>query len=145
VLDSLDVPDFSSAPLAMSDVTLTSMSAADVPTTGTKDPRLPSPPTAAREFVRGEEVVVAGEIYEAANRLSHTVVILTQLRQAKRVINTSTEQYAADERHDAADRHRFTSTIPLSNVEPGTYIIHVEARTSDGRPPASRDAEIRVH
>jgi VWFA-related protein len=145
VFYSLDVPDFSSAPLAMSDVTLTSMSAADVPTTGPKDPRLPAPPTAAREFVRGEDVVVAGEIYEATSRVSHTVIILTQLWQAKRVISTSTEQYAADERDDAADPHRFTSTIPLSNVEPGTYLIHVEARTSDGRLPASRDVEIRVH
>jgi hypothetical protein len=144
VLDSLDVPDFSIAPLAMSDVTLTSMSAADVPTIGPKDPRLPAPPTAGREFARSEAVVVGGEIYEAANGLSHTVIILTQLWQARRVINTSTEQYAADERDDAGERHRFTSTIPLSNVEPGTYVIHVEARTSDGRPPASREVEIQV-
>jgi VWFA-related protein len=144
VLDSLDVPDYSSAPLAMSDVTLTSMSAADVPTIGTKDPRLPAPPTAGREFARSEAVVVAGEIYEATNRLSHAVIILTQLWQARRVISTSTEQYAVDERDDAGERHRFTSTIPLSNVEPGTYVIHVEARTSDGRPPAGRDVEIRV-
>ncbi len=144
VLDSLDVPDFSSAPLAMSDVTLTSMSAADVPTIGPKDPRLPAPPAAGREFVRSEAVVVAGEIYEATNRLPHAVIILTQLWQAKRVINASTEQYAADERDDAGARHPFTSTIPLSNVEPGTYVIHVEARTSDGRPPAIREVEIRV-
>jgi hypothetical protein len=144
VLDSLQVPDFSSAPLTMSDVTLTSTSAADVPTTGPKDPRLPTPPTAAREFVSGEAIVVAGEIYEAAESLPHTVIILTQLRQAKRVINTSTEQFATGEQHDAADRHRFTSSIPLSNVEPGMYVIHVEARTSDSRPPASRDVEIRV-
>ena len=144
VLDSLDVPDFSSAPLAMSDITLTSMSAADVPTIGTKDPRLPAPPTAGREFVRSEAVVVGGEIYEATNPLSHTVVILTQLWQARRVITTSTEQYVADERDDAGERHRFTSTIPLSNVEPGMYVIHVEARTSDGRLPVSREVEIRV-
>ena len=144
VLDSLDVPDFSTAPLAMSDVTLTSMSAADVPTIGAKDPRLPAPPTAGREFVRSESVVVAGEIYEATTRLSHTVIILTQLWQAKRVISTSTEQYTADERDDAGEPHRFTTTIPLSNVEPGTYVIHVEARTSDGRVPASREVEIRV-
>ena len=144
VLDSLDVPDFSSAPLAMSDITLTSMSAADVPTIGTKDPRLPAPPTAGREFVRSEAVVVGGEIYEATDRLSHAVIILTQLWQARRVINTSTEQYVADERDDAGERHRFTSTIPLSNVDPGTYVIHVEARTSDGRVPASREVEIRV-
>jgi len=142
--DSLDVSDFSSAPLAMSDVTLTSMSAADVPTIGAKDPRLPAPPTAGREFVRSESVVVAGEIYEATSRLSHTVIILTQLWQAKRVINTSTEQYTADERDDAGEPHRFTTTIPLSNVEPGTYVIHVEARTSDGRLPASREVEIQV-
>jgi VWFA-related protein len=144
VLDSLDVPDFSSTPLAMSDVTLTSMSAADVPTIGPKDPRLPAPPAAGREFVRSEAVVVAGEIYEATNRLPHTVIILTQLWQAKRVVNASTEQYAADERDDAGGRHPFTSTIPLSNVEPGTYVIHVEARTSDGRPPAIREVEIQV-
>jgi VWFA-related protein len=144
VLEPLDVPDFASGPLAMSDVTLTSMSAADVPTTGAKDPRLPAPPMAARAFARGEAIVVAGEIYEAAAGRSHTVIVLTQLRQAKRVINTSTGQFAADERQDSADRHWFTSTIPLSNVEPGTYTIHVEARTSDDRPPASRDVEIQV-
>jgi VWFA-related protein len=144
VLESLDVPDFSSTPLALSDVTLTSMSAGDVPTTGNKDPRLPAPPVAAREFARSEAVVVAGEIYEAAEGQSHTVIVLTQLRQAKRVITTSTGQFAANEQPDAADRHWFTSTIPLSDVEPGTYTIHVEARTSDGRPPASRDVEIRV-
>ena len=83
-------------------------------------------------------MVVAGEIYEATNRLPHAVIILTQLWQAKRVINASTEQYAADERDDAGARHPFTSTIPLSNVEPGTYVdprrSADERRTASGHP-----------
>jgi hypothetical protein len=57
----LDVPDFSLPTLAMSGLTLTSTSAADAPTIGAKDPRLPSPPTAARVIGKGGAVVVAGE------------------------------------------------------------------------------------
>jgi VWFA-related protein len=144
VLGALDVPDFSNRPLAMSDVTLTMMSAADMPTSGTKDPRLPAPPMAAREFAKGDAVVVGGEIYDATEGPLHTLIVLTQLRQGKHVVSTSTGQLASGAQQDATDRHWFTSTIPLSNVEPGTYTIHVEARTSDGRPPASREVEIRV-
>jgi hypothetical protein len=54
------------------------------------------------------------------------------------------EQHAADARRDAGDRHPFTSRVLLSNVEPGTYVVRVEARTSDGERPAGCDVEIRV-
>jgi VWFA-related protein len=142
VLGWLDVPDFSTASLAMSELTLTSAAAADTPTVGTRDPRLPTPPSAVRDFGRDEAIVVAAEIYEAGQRAPHAVTIVTQLRQGERVI---AEQSATDDRRDPPERRAFTSRVGLANVEPGSYVIRLEARTSDGHGPASRDVEIHVH
>jgi hypothetical protein len=36
------------------------------------------------------------------------------------------------------------SRLLLPNVEPGTDVVRVEARMSDGECPAGRDVEIRV-
>jgi VWFA-related protein len=142
VLGWLDVPDFSAAALALSELTLTSTAAADMPTVGTKDPRFPTPPGALRDFGRADAVIVGAEIYETGQRPPHAVTIVTQLRQGDRVI---AEQSATDDRRELLDRRAFTSRVALSKVEPGTYVLHVEARTSDGQRPAGRDVEIRVH
>src|SRR5688572_3357644 len=64
VLYDLEVPDFYKGALAMSGVALTARSAREVATIRPKDPLadlLPGPPTAAREFARGDILALFAE------------------------------------------------------------------------------------
>jgi len=54
------------------------------------------------------------------------------------------EELSSPEVQGRSGSYRFTAGIPL-DVEPGLYVIHVEARgNSDGSTTVSRDVQIRV-
>jgi VWFA-related protein len=149
VMADLDVPDFTREPLMLSGVALTSESTAGIFTAAQKDPLaglLPGPATATREFPRGERVALYAEVYEnRRDRAAHTVTLKAELRSDEgRVLRTVEEERKSTELEGSSGGYGFRPEIAL-DVEPGLYVIHIEARANiSGQPTASRDIQIRV-
>jgi hypothetical protein len=150
VLYDLDVPDFYKAPLTMSGVAVTSASAAQVVTIKPKDPLgdvLPGPPTTAREFRRGDLLVLFTEFYENARGAPpHMLDLRAELRaEGGRVVQQSVDERSSTELDKGTGGYGFTARLSLADVEPGLYVIHVEGRVrSSAATPISRDIQIRV-
>jgi VWFA-related protein len=149
VMYDLEVPDFTRAPLAMSGVALTSVSAGETVTAAQKDPlagMLPSPATTAREFDRGERVALYTEVYDnRRERVAHTVTLEAELRTDDgRVVHTVNEERSSKELEGSTGGYGFRPEIAL-DVDPGPYVLHIEATVNVGdRPTVSRDIRIRV-
>jgi hypothetical protein len=150
VLYDLEVPDFYKAPLTMSGLAMTAASAGQTPTARSKDPLrdfLPAPPIAVREFQRGDELALFAEVYEnAAGSAAHKLDITTTVRADDgRVVLQNQEERASTELKGGRGGYGFTARIPLSDFAPGTYVIHVEAKSRTAPDKAvSRDVQIRV-
>jgi VWFA-related protein len=147
----LDVPDFSSEPLMMSGVVLTSALAGQV-RTAVGNPNdelrkaLPGPPTVSREFRSGEELALVAEVYDNQGRAPHTVDITTSL-----LADDGREVYKHEDQRSSAELggtnggYGHTARIPLQGVAPGLYVVKVEARSRLGKSPSvSREIQIRV-
>jgi VWFA-related protein len=147
----LEIPDFANEPLSMSGVALTSSAAEETATVwpGTARPldaHLPTPITAGREFDSTETVTVYAEVYENAKRPPHTINFKADLRSTGgRTVSTVAAQRASNAANASSGGYGFTTSIKLENVDPGSYVLHVEA-TSSAAPNAvvSRDIPIRV-
>lgn len=150
VLYDLDVPDFYKAPLTMSGVAITSASAGQTPTARSKDPLrdfLPGPPTAAREFQRGDELALFAEFYEnAPGAPSHKLEIATTVRaEDGRVVLQNQEERSSTELQGGRGGYGFATRIPLADFAPGTYVIHVEGKSRNAPDKGvGRDVQIRV-
>ena len=150
VMFDLDVPDFTKAPLTMSGVSLTSTSAHDVFTRVIKNPLgdvLQGPITAAREFAVGDRLTLFTEVYENLRRpAAHSIDLKAVLRADDgRIMRTVAEQRSSTELQGKATGYGFTAELPLDDLAPGLYVIHVEAQANIGdRPTVSRDVLIRV-
>ena len=84
VMADLEVPDFTKETLVIGGVAVTSARARDVFTVAPKttlDTLLPSPPTATREFTRGDALTLYTEVYSNPRRgAAHTVDLKAELR-----------------------------------------------------------------
>jgi len=148
VVVDLDVPDFTTGPLVMSGVALTSASAQERYTIVQIDRLgllMPGPLTAEREFAAGDALTVYAEVYENGRRAAHMVETRVELRSdTGRVLHTATEERSSSELSSRGEDHGFSVALPL-DVEPGLYVINVQARANmDDRPAVSRDVLIRV-
>ena len=150
VVYDLEVPDFTRGALVMSGVSLTSVTQSTVQTARPKDPLsglLPGPITATRAFASGDTLAIYAEVYESArNAAAHTVDLTLELRSDEgRVIATRSEERSSKELEGKPGGYGFLSEVPLEDVAPGIYVIHIEARANIGnRPTVSRDVQIRV-
>ncbi len=145
----LDVPDFLKEPLVMSGLTLTSASAGQVPTAGSdsslKD-MLPGPPTTRREFQSGDELALLVEVYDNVGPQSHKVYVSTTLRgDDGHGVFSNSEERSSSELGGGRGGYGYTVRIPLKDVQPGVYILKVEARSSLGKEAsASREVVLRI-
>jgi VWFA-related protein len=150
VLYDLDVPDFYKSALTMSGVALTAASSAQVATITPKDPLaglLPGPPTTAREFARGDELRLFAEFYEnARNAPPHVLDFRAELRaEGGRVVRESVDERSSTELDTGTGGYGFEARMPLADIEPGLYVLHVEGRVrNDATAAMSRDVLIRV-
>ena len=150
VVYDLTVPDFGKDALTMSGVSLASAASAEGLTIATQNPladALPGPITSTREFSPGDTLNLYTEVYESARTdTPHTVDLATELRaEDGRAIVRRTEERSSKELLGKSGGYGFAATLPLTDVQAGTYIIHVEARSNAGdRPTVSRDILIRV-
>lgn len=152
VLD-VEAPDFSKGPIALSGLVVSSAASGRIPTanpggTELKDV-LPSPPSAVREFDRGDELAVFAEIYDNLGTATpHRVVINTTVRsdEGRTVFSTSDER-RSDELAGSAKGGGFghLSKVPLSGLAPGRYVLRIDAKPTLGNSqPVTREVEFTV-
>jgi VWFA-related protein len=150
VLYDLEIPDFTKEKFVMSGVTLTSRAAAEAPTVKPKDPLadyLPGPPTTMREFSRDDTIALFAEFYENnIGGAAHQLQFRAELRaEGGRVVRTVTEERSSSDLQGGSGGYGFAARLPLDEVEPGLYVLHVEGQPRIGDLPAvSRDIQIRV-
>jgi hypothetical protein len=137
------VPDFSSERISMSGVFLTAMSG---PTGVPKEAFaqfVPVPPTASREFMRGDDLTAYFRVYQGGNHPPADVPLTFRLVNEKdEVVATSTGTIAASQFAPAtrSAEHRFG--LQMGNMPPGRYLVTFEAAL--GEATARRDVIIAV-
>jgi len=150
VVYDLEVPDFSKEAFTMSGVSLTAASAGQAPTIKPKDPLgdfLPGPPTATREFEKGDLLVLFAEFYEnARGSAAHMLDFKAELRaEGGRVVQQVSDERSSTELQGSNGGYGFQARLPLESVEPGLYVIHVEGRSRANQDTvATREIQIRV-
>jgi hypothetical protein len=151
VLYDLEVPDFRKAGLSMSGLSLTAASGNGTPTVRPKDPLkdfLPGPPVTTRVFDRADVLALFAEFYENAPGVpAHVVEITTTLRaEDGRVLLENREERSSTDLQGASGGYGYSLQLPLKDVAPGTYVIHVEGRSRAGgaAPGVGRDVLVRV-
>jgi len=148
VLYDLEIPDFYKEPFAMSGVALTSVGALLAPTVRAKNPLgdfLPGPPVATREFQAGDTLMFFTEFYENGANNPHKVDLKAELRgNDGRVVLTATEERESSEVKGGGG-YGFAGRLPLSDLAPGLYVLHVEGKSRIGeKSVASKDIQIRI-
>ena len=150
VVYDLDVPDFTKDQLVMSGVTIGSAATSRIMTVNSKTPfasTIPGNITAQREFDAGDTLAVYAEVYETLkDATSHTVALTAELRaEGGTVVRTVSDERSSSELQGKRGGYGFSAQLPLNDVAPGLYVIHVEARANAGnRPTVSKDVQIRV-
>jgi VWFA-related protein len=144
----LEVPDFTKAPLVMSDLALTSAMSGIAPTIRPKDPLeklLPGPLTTYREFSPDDEVAVFTEIYDNVKPAHKTEIAATVKAEGGQTVFETREERDSSELAGSAGGYGFQTRVPLRNLAPGLYVLRVEATTRIGdRPVVFRETVFRV-
>jgi len=150
VVYDLDVPDFTKAPLVLSGVSMGSAATARIMTMNAKTPfaaSLPGNITSTRVFDVGDTLGLYAEAYESLKDATpHTIDLTAELRaEGGTVVRKVSEQRSSKELQGTRGGYGFAAQLALSDIAPGLYVIHVEARANIGdRPAVSKDIQIRV-
>ena len=149
VTQSLDVPDFSKSPLLVSGIAITSRSAARTPTANPdsqlKDV-LPGPPTANREFPRGDTLAVFAEVYDNQPAPPHRVSIASSIvTDDGRELFAAADERSSDELQGKKGGYGYTRELQLGELPPGRYVFRLTAKSlvSNGGS-ATREVEFRI-
>ena len=143
----LEIPDYDKSPLSMSGLLMAS-SAGSETMTARADEQLqkvmPMPPAAARAFDRNDEVLIFTEIYDRAGVTAHTVDIAARVRSTTgRVVFEREDQRSSDELQGTRGGYGHLVRVPLKGLDPGTYVLTIEARSRLGHT-ASRQVRFAV-
>jgi VWFA-related protein len=149
VRQTVDVPDFSKAPLALSGIAITSVSAGRVPTANPDEQLkgvLPAPPTALRNFPVDDTLAVFAEVYDNQTSTPHRVAITCSLlADDGRVVFTASDERSSEELQGKKGGYGYTREIALRQIAPGRYVLRIEARTLLASGAfAVREVELRV-
>ena len=152
VLYELDAPDFAKGPITMSGLSLSSGASVRIPTASPGGPLtdvLPAPPSATREFQRGDTLDLFAEIYDNLGAATaHRVVITTTvLSDEGKTVFSTTDERRSDELKDSktGGGYGHTAKVPLASLAPGRYVLRLEARPTLGKSdPIAREVEFMV-
>jgi VWFA-related protein len=143
----LEVPDYTKTPFALSGVLLTSTSAAAFATANPEtdwNGLLPAPPIVSRTFRSADTLAWFSEVYDNAGQ-AHTINYSSTLIDAR---DGRTLAQARDSRMVGADSkglaQGFSTSLPLRDFAPGTYVLRVEAASTVGGQSARRDVLFEV-
>jgi VWFA-related protein len=145
----LTLPDFGKDDLTMSGLLLTSVAAQQTPT-AEPDPmvskQLPGAATSRRSFPVGDTLAVYAEVYDNnASRQSRQIDVAVRLISAQ-----GTDVFAATDSMPTnagrpAEPPNIYAQFKLEDLDPGTYLLRVEAKVSGGAAaPVGRETLITV-
>ena len=144
----LEVPDFSKAPLTMSDLALTSALSGAAPTVRPKDPlekMLPGPLSSYREFLPIDEIALFAEIYDNIKQPHKVQITATAKAEGGQTVFQSQEDHDSSELAGSAGGYGFQTRMPLKDFAPGLYVLRVEAIAQIGdRSTISKEIVFRV-
>ena len=149
-LYDLDVPDFYKPPVAMSGITITSATAAQMPTVAPKDsfaPLLPAPRSTIREFPRGDELALFAEFYEnAPGSAPHMFDIeATLVDEDGHIAFRDNDTRASTELQGGRGGYGYSARIMTADFTPGLYVLHLEGKSRTGsNMSARRELLIRI-
>jgi VWFA-related protein len=144
----LEVPEFTKAPLTMSDIALTSGLSGAAPTIRPKDPLeklLPGPLTTYREFPTVDELALFTEVYDNIKSSHKTEIVATVKAEGGQTVFETREEHDSSELAGSAGGYGFQARVPLSKFAPGLYVLRVEATARVGdRNTVARETVFRV-
>jgi len=147
VLYNIEIPEYGKLPFSMSGLLLTSLSAGSMVTARADEETktvLPAPPIAQRTFPQNDEIALFVEIYDDGNAAPHKVDIATTIRSdVGKEFFKNEEERASSELQGKRGGYGYTTRIPLTGLEPGPYVLTVEARSRLGREAAA-SRQVRV-
>jgi hypothetical protein len=152
IIYDLDAPDFSKGALSMSGIAISSGSSSTM-MTASPDPSvnefkdvLPGPPTASREFPRGDTLAVFAEVYDNVPKTPHRVeIVAAVLADDGKVVHTTSDIRKSEELQGATGGYGYTTKIPLAGMAPGRYVLRLTAKSMLGNSqPVTREVEFRV-
>src|SRR5262249_15517828 len=89
---------------------------------------LPAPPDGVRTFPQSDELAVFAEVYDNPGAPAHTIDINTAVQADSGVV-----VFERAETHESSVQqggtYRHTMRIPVRNLEPGAYVLSVEAKS----------------
>jgi hypothetical protein len=148
VFYDLEAPDFSSTPLAVSDV-LIALASTDFAAIGGLAPRAtmlsPAPTTAGREWTSDDTIVASAEIYDNDTH-PHTVDVSTVVRADDGTQVFSTEEPRTSQGIGGKIASVFKSAVkvPLKLLAPGRYVLTLVATSRLDGQTVTKDVEFRV-
>ncbi len=147
-LYDLEVPDFTKTPLSMSDVALTSAMSGVAPTIRPKDPiekLLPGPLTTYREFPQSDELALFAEVYDNIKQPHKTEIVAMVKAEGGNTVFSTREERDSSELKGSAGGYGFQARVPLKSLEPGLYLLRVEATAQIAdRPVVANETVFRV-
>jgi hypothetical protein len=145
----VEVPDFSKLPLNMSGLALTSAASSLTQTARPKDPLaklLPGPLTTYREFPQNDQIAFFTEVYDNQASTPHKVDLTATVKaEGGQTVFQTREERDSSELKGSSGGFGFTARVPLKEMEPGLYVLRVEAQSRVGdRPMVARETVFRV-
>jgi len=149
VFIDLDVPDFATARLALSDLMITAKSAPGTPTPNNQSTLgrvLATPTTVARTFAATDTLSAAVSIYDNDARAPHHVDYRAALTSdVGAQVFTRAEAKEASAMVAAKGGYSWVLDVPLTGLAPGRYVLSVDARSRlSGVDPVRKEVEIRI-
>jgi VWFA-related protein len=144
----LEVPDYAKPPFSMSGLVLTSMLGSALPTVRGDDQLqavLPAPPIGLRTFPQNDEIALFTEVYDRPGNVPHRVDITATIRSNEgAVVMTLRDERSSEELEGKPGGYGYTTRIPLGELQPGLYVLTVEATSRTGEATARRDVQFTV-
>ena len=143
VILNVDVPDFYGNAVALSDILVERASAPIAGDTRLLADVVPVTPTAAREFLGTDRVTVFARVYQGRGRVLQRAVVTARIldERGQSVFEKQAElDVEAFGSGRAAD---FRDGLPLAQLEPGRYLLTIEAEAGSQRARRNVRFEVR--
>jgi len=137
----VDVPDFATEPLTVAGPMLFDRRAPTATPPEALGGLLDTAPTTRRDFTMADDVSVRVRVYQRRQDKPLPVSVVFRVLQKTREM-TATESALDGDRFAAAGSADATYSLPLGLLDPGTYILHVDA--SAGSVAIRRDVRFTV-
>jgi hypothetical protein len=141
VFTDIEIPDYGSAPIAMSGIVLTSRPRPVAATVAGKPLTVPAS-TSLRDFTRAHDVSAVLRVYQGGRRPAESVAVrLTILDATGAVVVDNRTDVPAD--RFARDRSvELRLPVPIHELDAGPHLVRIE--TSAGSLSVRRDVHLRV-